>query len=150
MDNVLYEEARRIALRLFNRRFLSRKELVERLKKRGYEDNVIEAVVDKMTALHYLDDERLAREVYRRYNGMGKYGNYYIRQRLKMRGLPEPEDCFVDNEREKAWQLIKKRFMDRRELPDKAKVIRFLQYRGFAGDVIHEVLERIEATGELS
>lgn len=150
MEKVLYEEARRTAVRLFNRRFLSRKELVERLKKRDYEDDVIEAVIANMTALHYLDDDRLAREVYRHYSGMGKYGNYYIRQRLKMRGLPEPEDCFVDNEQAKAWQLISKRFMGRRELPDKAKIIRFLQYRGFAGDVIHEVLERIIAEGELS
>lgn len=87
-----YREAYEKALQLLNVRFLSERELRDKLRRRGAADAVLDEVVAALKEEHFLDDQRLAGDVYRYYARKGQYGHLYIANRLRRRGLPVPED----------------------------------------------------------
>ena len=66
-----YREAYEKALQLLNVRFLSEGELKAKLRRRGVDDDVLEDVVAALEGEHFLDDQRLARDVYRYYARKG-------------------------------------------------------------------------------
>ncbi len=80
-----YREAYEKALQLLNVRFLSEGELKAKLRRRGVDDDVLEDVVAALEGEHFLDDQRLARDVYRYYARKGQYGHLYIVNRLRRR-----------------------------------------------------------------
>lgn len=65
-----YREAYAKALRYLNMRFLSEEELRKKLRDGETEESVIDEVVDMLKEEHFLDDYRLAVDVY----------NYYVRK----------------------------------------------------------------------
>ena len=123
-----YREAYEKALQLLNVRFLSEGELKAKLRRRGVDDDVLEDVVAALEGEHFLDDQRLARDVYR-----------YIVNRLRRRCLPVPEDVERPDEYALAGDLVKRKFSYRAD--EARKAARFLQYRGFSPSVIRDVLE---------
>ena len=62
-----YQEAYAKALRLLNTRFLSAGELTRKLRQRGADDTVIEAVLETLRQERFIDAERLAVAVYEYY-----------------------------------------------------------------------------------
>ena len=82
-----YREAYEKALQLLNVRFLSERELRDKLRRRGAADAVLDEVVAALKEEHFLDDQRLAGDVYRYYARKGQYGHLYIANRLRRRGL---------------------------------------------------------------
>lgn len=133
-----YREAYEKALQLLNVRFLSEGELKAKLRRRGVDD-VLEDVVAALEGEHFLDDQRLARDVYRYYARKGQYGHLYIVNRLRRRCLPVPEDVERPDEYALAGNLVKRKFSYRAD--EARKAARFLQYRGFSPSVIRDVLE---------
>lgn len=134
-----YREAYEKALQLLNVRFLSEGELKAKLRRRGVDDDVLEDVVAALEGEHFLDDQRLARDVYRYYTRKGQYGHLYIVNRLRRRCLPVPEDVERPDEYALAGDLVKRKFSYRAD--EARKAARFLQYRGFSPSVIRDVLE---------
>lgn len=134
-----YREAYEKALQLLNVRFLSEGELKAKLRRRGVDDDVLEDVVAALEGEHFLDDQRLARDVYRYYACKGQYGHLYIVNRLRRRCLPVPEDVERPDEYALAGDLVKRKFSYRAD--EARKAARFLQYRGFSPSVIRDVLE---------
>lgn len=134
-----YREAYEKALQLLNVRFLSEGELKDKLRRRGVDDDVLEDVVAALEGEHFLDDQRLARGVYRYYARKGQYGHLYIVNRLRRRCLPVPEDVERPDEYALAGDLVKRKFSYRAD--EARKAARFLQYRGFSPSVIRDVLE---------
>ena len=134
-----YREAYEKALQLLNVRFLSEGELKAKLRRRGVDDDVLQDVVAALEGEHFLDDQRLARDVYRYYARKGQYGPLYIVNRLRRRCLPVPEDVERPDEYALAGDLVKRKFSYRAD--EARKAARFLQYRGFSPSVIRDVLE---------
>ena len=134
-----YREAYEKALQLLNVRFLSEGELKAKLRRRGVDDDVLEDVVAALEGEHFLDDQRLARDVYRYYARKWQYGHLFIVNRLRRRCLPVPEDVERPDEYALAGDLVKRKFSYRAD--EARKAARFLQYRGFSPSVIREVLE---------
>lgn len=134
-----YREAYEKALRLLNVRFLSEGELKAKLRRRGVDDDILQDVVSALEGEHFLDDQRLARDVYRYYARKGQYGHLYIVNRLRRRCLPVPEDVERPDEYALAGDLVKRKFSYRAD--EARKAARFLQYRGFSPSVIRDVLE---------
>ena len=134
-----YREAYEKALQLLNVRFLSEGELKAKLRRRGVDDDVLEDVVAALEGEHFLDDQRLARHVYRYYARKGQYGHLYIVNRLRRRCLLVPEDVERPDEYALAGDLVKRKFSYRAD--EARKAARFLQYRGFSPSVIRDVLE---------
>jgi len=132
-------EAYGLALRLLNRRFLSEAELRKKLQAKEADDTVIDEVLALLRQERFIDDDRLACQVYGFYARKNQYGHLYICNRLRRRGLPVPVDIERVDEHAVAQRLVALKFPapDR----DNAKVARYLQYRGFSTAVIRELLE---------
>ncbi len=135
-----YKETYAKALRLLNVRFLSEGELRQKLRSRDASEEIIDDVLSMLKKEHFIDDERLAADVYRYYARKGQYGHLYIVNKLRHRQLPVPEEREPLDEYRLAEQLVAKRFANTET--DSRKIARFLQNRGFSISVIQDMLDR--------
>lgn len=133
-----YKEAYAKSLRLLNVRFLSEGELRRKLERHDAVGEVIDAVIAKLKEERFVDDERLARAVYKQYAQKGRYGHLYIVNCLRRRDLPVPDELERPDEDETARRLVAQRFKNG---ADARKIARFLQYRGFSPAVIRNVVD---------
>lgn len=127
------EQAHALCLRLLTARARSRAELIERMTRRGYPDEVIETVLDRLVAVGLIDDEDFAAQWVRSrqtYSGKGKRA---LAAELRIKGVDtEVIAAALDGidagaERLRAEQLVERKL--RRELladGDDAKVMRRL------------------------
>lgn len=144
MEQEGYKEALCLALTALNRRFLSEKELRDKLEQKEVEPCVIEEVLAYLKKMRYVDDVRLANQVAAYYKKTKKYGIHYVRQKLKQRGLPVDELLQdEETELEQAVYLIRKKYGTVYDLKNKQKMYRYLQYRGFSGDLIYQAIGKI-------
>ncbi|MGJ3355754.1 regulatory protein RecX [Providencia sp. Je.9.19] len=139
------------ALFLLSRRDYGRAELFARMKRRMYEKNdriidelLIERVLAKLDEQHFLDDDRVVSLLMQSYVRKG-YGPLRIKQELRQKGFIEAlVETHLENVEvdwfEKAIEVRTKKFGD--DLPsdfkEKSKQVRYLQSRGFFGDMIYE------------
>ena len=116
------------------------------LKRESDDEELIETVMEKLLSHHYVDDSRLIdKELQKQVNKL--HGPTRIKQELRQKGLDTLlieqaiEDLDVD------WfdicqQAKEKKFSD--NLPsdskEKAKMVRYLQYRGHSMSVIMDIL----------
>ncbi|WP_296827686.1 regulatory protein RecX [uncultured Megasphaera sp.] len=133
-----YSEAYEKALQLLNVRFLSEGELRLKLRRRDVSDDVIDEVMAMLKEEHFIDDERLARQVYAYYVRKGQYGHLYIANCLRRRQLTVPDDVERPDEYALAEALTDRKFSRHRD--EARKAARYLQYRGFSPAVIAEVI----------
>lgn len=139
------------ALFMLSRRDYGTAELHARMKRRMYEKNagiideqLIERILEKLQEQHFLDDNRVLTLLVQSYIRKG-YGPLRIKQELRQKGFLSP---LIDAEMEHididwfelAVEVRNKKFGD--DIPtdfkEKNKQIRYLQYRGFSGDMIFE------------
>ncbi|EKT53112.1 regulatory protein RecX [Providencia sneebia] len=139
------------ALFMLSRRDYGTAELQARMKRRMYEKNagiideqLIELVLGKLQDQHFLDDNRVLMLLTQSYIRKG-YGPLRIKQELRQKGfLSSLIDAEMENLEidwfELAVEVRSKKFGD--DIPtdfkEKNKQIRYLQYRGFSGDMIFE------------
>ena len=99
-----YSEAYEKALQLLNVRFLSEGELRTKLRRRDVRDDVIDEVMAMLKEEHFIDDDRLARQVYAYYVRKKQYGHLYIANCLRRRQLMVPDD--IERLMNTPWQKI--------------------------------------------
>lgn len=129
------------------RREHSSQQIELKLNKKGFDPLEIETVLQALTREGSLSDQRYL-ESYLRYRKGQGYGPLRIKQELLLAGLSkdliEDQLNITDNawldEMKRVWQ---KRF--RAQLPsdmkEKAKQLRFLQYRGFTPEQIRNLYD---------
>lgn len=61
--------------------------LTDKLTRKGYVEEEIQAAVEKLLQRGYLNDESLCRELYRQYVGMKKYSLKQIEYKLRQKGF---------------------------------------------------------------
>ncbi len=140
-------EIRRAAIGLLARREHARLELSHKLRARGFEPEAVEATLDELEAERLLSDVRFA-ESYVTARVARGYGPQRIRAELRERGVGEeaierelrsrPEDWFA-----LACSARNKRFGGAlpKDLKERVRQARFLQYRGFDTDQTRFALE---------
>ena len=122
------------------------------MKKRGFSDENIDDAVAYCERLNYIDDERTAQVYIRQLKRKG-YGKRRIQLELKKKGLKDnPTQAILDqsvsesDERESAESIIIKHFRRfEREMEiskRRARIYRFLHARGFAPEIIREVVKK--------
>ena len=138
---------------LLSRREHSKQELRNKLRLREFQDNDISIVLDYLIENDYLSESRFADSVYRTRVNKG-YGKRFIENELAQKGVNSLDIELAAQELEIDWYhqaeiVYRKRFNDIEiiDKKDKAKRIRFLQYRGFSTDEIFTVLN-IEENNE--
>lgn len=138
----LYDQA----VTLLAKRDYASGEIKRCLKRYSSDEDSINSVMDRLISHHYLDDSRLIEKEIKKQLAK-RHGPSRIKQELRQKGLEllaieqALEDLDVDWF-ELAEELRIKKFGD--ELPtdpkEKAKQIRYLQYRGHIMGIIMELL----------
>lgn len=139
------------AVRILTRRDHSKFELKQKLKLRGFANELIDTVIVKCERFGYLDDRRTAR-VYILQLKRKCFGRRYIRQALKKKRLTGEavdkilsEDYPPGDEYAYARRLLekKKKTFARATDPQKRndKIYRFLLTRGFHPQVIRDLVK---------
>lgn len=138
----LYDQA----VTLLAKRDYASGEIKRCLKRYSSDEDSINSVMDRLISHHYLDDSRLIEKEIKK-QLVKRHGPSRIKQELRQKGLEllaieqALEDLDVDWF-ELAEELRIKKFGD--ELPtdpkEKAKQIRYLQYRGHTIGIIMELL----------
>lgn len=143
----------RQALRLLQRRMHSRRELGIKLRQRGYSRMVVDAVLQEAERLNLVDDAAFA-EAYREELQRKGLGEMRVRVALQRRGVGRPvaeverdpaaSSLARSSERERAEVALarKRTALSRETDPRKRreKLMRFLLSRGFALNLVQEVL----------
>jgi regulatory protein len=130
---------------LLARREHASAEARQKLLEQGYEAAVVEQVLADFTNRHLLDDARFAEHYVSAHAGRGQ-GPVRIRHALADLGLPAPviEHALIEGPDFRALcrQLRQRRFGEAppADWAEKAKEVRFLQYRGFSLDHIRSAL----------
>ena len=138
--------AKSVAVRLLSRREHSALEIRNKLAKREFDDNEITQAVTELIQGGWLSDERFT-EAYVRMRRLKGYGPIRISIELNERGVKESIVEMYLHAHDDGWfqslkQQYKKKYKNKviKDYSDKAKRIRFLQYRGFSLDAIYKVL----------
>ncbi|MFQ5938082.1 MAG: regulatory protein RecX [Acidiferrobacterales bacterium] len=139
-----------MALDMLARREHSRRELRDKLVKKGCSENLAADVVQDLEARRLLSDGRFAEALVQARQQKG-YGPLRIRKEMQEKGVDGEliEQCIdVTDSRwvEVLRQVRHKKFGDKlpRSYQERARQARFLQYRGFTYDQIQSVLSPSE------
>lgn len=129
------------ALAYLARREHSRFELTRKLERAGFELGDIKPVLDELEEKEWLSDRRFA-ESYVAVHAT-KHGLTKLFHDLRKKGIGKSliadtlQNSYI-NELETARAVLSQKLGDTRRL-EKAKLMRFLQSRGFSSEVIHKL-----------
>ena len=132
------------ALRLLSQREHSRAELERKLKKYEEEPGTLALALDELAAKDFISEARVVQSVL--HQRAARLGAARVRQELLHKGIaPEAVAEAVaglqGNEFERALEVWKRRFGELpQEATERARQVRFLMARGFAGAVVAKVL----------
>ena len=139
--------AKTVAVKLLSRREHSAHEIREKLRQREFDEGEIELAIEELKAGCWLSDERFA-EAYIRMRQLKGFGPLRIAMELKERGVDE---LIVEGQldtNDASWmQILEQQYQKKyrntaiEDYNEKAKRIRFLQYRGFTLDAIYQVVK---------
>ncbi len=140
---IILSQAMDQALRFLSQRFLSSYELRQKMRRKQIPNELIDQVEEKMIYYDYLNDERLSLQFLSHLMKEQKYGTFYIRQKMKMRGLSVPMGIENYNELEAAFKVVDRKFTSYDEDPTldvpMNKIINTLKNRGFSTSTIRAV-----------
>jgi len=136
----LNKEILHSAIRLLSRREHSVNELTQKLLVKQFEADEVAQIVEYLVQNNYLSNIRFTESVIRNKVARG-YGWQFIKQELKQKGIASDVYLPVLEEQTIDWYLqaslaYNKRFgtNEIKDQKDKAKRLRFLQYRGYSVD----------------
>ena len=131
---------RRKAMDYLARREYGRGELADKLARAGYQADLVDVEVERLAEEGLQSDERFAESFVQSRVNQGK-GPVRIRQELKERGLRGSAIDLALDAVEADWLALARDVRERRfgsslpaEFREKARQMRFLQYRGFESD----------------
>jgi regulatory protein len=154
MTEETFQKAMDKAMRLLSSRGHSRKELYDKLLKRGFSKKIIMQTISECERLNFINDFEFAENYLRELQAKG-YGIYRIKNAMFKKGvhseivkeLLENSQENDDAEKKRAMEALKRKMKmlsresDPRKLKEKA--CRFLASRGFSMDVIYSVFDEL-------
>lgn len=136
----LSADIRLAAMNLLARREHSQQELRRKLKRRFSDENSIDEQLSRLVDERLLCDARFA-EAYVRQRGARGYGPLRLREELRERGVSDERIDVALAEADIDWSelaadVVYKKFGGNApaDIKEKARQIRFIQYRGFSAD----------------
>jgi len=135
------------ALQLLTRRDYSRAELKSKLAAHAESEEELDQVLATLQSERLLSDERYAAQ--RVVARGGRYGNARLRQELRQKGVGDDDVAAAlpeaGDETERCRAIWAKKFGRPPEsAEERAKQMRFLQYRGFSGEAIRRVMRGVD------
>ena len=139
--------AKQVAVRLLARREHSAEEIRQKLTKREFEADEIATALLELKQGDWQSDERFA-EAYIRARRLKGFGPVRIASELRDRGVDEQiTDRYLLADDDIWWRMLEQEYQKKyhgspfEDYQEKAKRMRFLQYRGFSLDQIHAVVK---------
>ncbi|MDD2740275.1 MAG: regulatory protein RecX [Methylomonas lenta] len=136
-------------LRLLARREHSQKELLDKLALRGFQRDEVEPVIQEMAEQNWQNDERYT-ECYVRQRIASGYGPIRIRYELQQRGITDA-DLDTQAEEQGGWHNVLmdvycNKYGEETALTQNEwlKRSRFLQQRGFSGEMIKRLFAELK------
>ncbi len=135
------------AVYLLNYRAQSEKDLTRKLKDREYTQEEIDEAMVKLKHYHFIDDESLADDLFEAYRRKGTYGDTYIHQKMKQKGLYTEKHLSMEEEIENGISLIQRKSeISPKILTDYRRAAAFLMRRGFSRSAVLSVLREFDFT----
>jgi len=138
--------ARNVAVGLLARREHAQAEVKRKLRDRGFDDDTVSEVIDDLTRQRLLSDDRFAEAFIR---SRADRGQGPVRLKAELRQLKIPAELIEKHlaAAEVPWNRMAAEVRLRKfgqsvptALGERAKQVRFLQYRGFTADQIRAAL----------
>ena len=131
------------ALQLLTRRDYSRAELQKKLAAHAESAEELASVLDTLQGERLLSDHRYATQ--RVTARAGRYGDARLKQELRLKGVSDDDIAAAlpegGDETERCLAVWQRKFGQPAQTPEeRAKQMRFLQYRGFSSEAIRRVL----------
>jgi regulatory protein len=148
-----HADPRAYALRLLNYRSRSKKELSERLSKKGFSNRQIKETIAYLEDIGLIQDKKLASELLRHSIENKFLGQKGVRVFLMSRGLDKGlidkvlSDYTPEMEEKAAFAFVKKKIRALKGYSEeiiKHKLWGMLQRRGFSTEVINKTINSIE------
>ena len=143
----LLKAAELAAVRLLARREHSSEELGRKLRSKGHPAGIVESVVAKLRGKQLVSDDRFAASFVHHHAQRGQ-GPVRIRAELRQQGVSDELIEAQLQEAEFDWAALAATVRQRkfgstapRNMAERAKQARFLQYRGFDSDQIRAALK---------
>ena len=137
------KEARKKAMDFLARREYGQEELVRKLTTAGFDSNIVMDEVARLAEEGLQSDDRFAGSFVQSRINQGK-GPVRIREELRERGLRAAAIDQALEDAEQDWFELAREVRVRKfgadlpvDFPEKARQMRFLQYRGFDSDQVH-------------
>ena len=149
IKNVLLEsEKQKIkqrAFKILHYRERSVQELTNRLIKIGFDQSLVNQVIEDFTADKTLDDERFVKAFVSDYTKLKPKGNKFIIRELKKRGIPQEKIAKMlssRNEKKLVKDFIENKLshLNKNNPKERQKIIRRLLSRGFTPDIVYSIL----------
>ena len=145
------DEARQRALKILERRDVSRKMLLDKLTEKGISNADAEEVADWLCGLGVVNDERFAGLVVRHYAAKG-YGASRIKQELRRHGLSRElwDEAMeqMPEQDEYLARFLRSRLTDPGDRAQVKKVSDALFRRGYSWDQIKHALNEFDTQGD--
>lgn len=143
------------ALSLLERKDYSRKELIERLCRDGYSQEIVTKIIEYLDSFHYLSDARVAEQYIR--SRMGNTSKRKLEFMLRQKGISEEDiELAMEEQYERedgrnqeeiaVLNQLKKYYVNDEQLQElsyneKTKIAAKLYRKGFEQDIIRKVLQ---------
>ncbi|WP_263081095.1 recombination regulator RecX [Endozoicomonas sp. Mp262] len=145
MSIITPDTLRRSAMNLLARREYSRGELVQKLNRLTDDKEMIAEVLDRLEGQTLLSDDRFVESFIRSHVNRG-HGPMRINQELRQKGIAADKISLALESLDIDWfakaeEARQKKFSSEppEDMKEKARQIRFLQYRGFPAGVVMEL-----------
>lgn len=145
-------EAKGYALKLLSYRSRSKRELLQRLKEKGFDSEEIERAIACLEDAGFIKDEELAHGLFQNALERKYLGRKGIKMLLLRRGIRKElinetlSNLTEEMEQESAKRLVEKKLRTLKACPEeiiRQKLWRMLERRGFSPDVINYVIKSI-------
>jgi len=155
-SNLSKADAVRYAYRLLGYRDRSKKELADKLRLKGFSEEIIEQTINHLSEKGFINDAALAVSLRRTAEETRLLGDRGVRIFLQRRGIPDGliKDIFTDNgsdEVARAEKAATKKLRSIENYSDeeiKKKIWRFLIRKGYSFDTINKILRQLRIKEE--
>jgi Uncharacterized protein conserved in bacteria len=140
------------ALKTIERSYKTEKEVIEKLKEKGYGENAINISIEFLRQYNFINDTNYTKAYIK--DKLNSYGSQKIKYTLIQKGISKEiiedilADADKDNERNTAINLAKKKLdVIRKKESDNYKIsgklYRYLMSRGYGYDIVNEVVKEV-------
>ncbi len=154
-ENVVLAKAKMTAMSYLSYKDRSKREVIRKLKEKGYTKEVTKQTLKFLISYGYINDLEFSKKFVKQRVEKKGYGKFKVVRELSEKGISDEiieqvTENIGESEEEMALVLARKkaRSLDLTEYKDKQKLFAYLQRRGYSFEIIKRVIEKINSHDE--